>query len=265
MWGKNVISQLKITENLCYLPPPPLNRVGLWRSRKILLVPPPPTLNRVDFWRSRKRLKKFNTLNLAALLLARDTGSAKVVGFYYSSVKTHRCQHQRTKKRDSPDEKAWKAVVSKKIHHQGAQLVLWNTTSSSLAAQTRRQRPSAGCAWQWISRTRSQMTSSCRFRSQRQTYWCCPNVTEPLRCMLAARSMWRFTSCLPDNWLSSRYQDAYCMLHSRGLRLRSTLVAGPNSGECPCPFAIRTCIPRQISDSPCSQCNFRQASEANLN
>ena len=73
------------------------------------------------------------------------------------------------------------------FHHQGVQLVLWNTTSSSLATQTRRQRPSAGCAWQWISRTRSQTTSPCRFRSQRQTYWCCPNVTEPLRCVLAAR------------------------------------------------------------------------------
>ena len=35
------------------------------------------------------------------------------------------------------------------------------------------------------------------------------------------------------------------------VRLRCTLVAGPNSGECPCPFAIRrpTCIPRQITDS----------------
>ena len=38
-----------------------------------------------------------------------------------------------------------------------------------------------------------------------------------------------------------RYQNAYCMLHTDstlGLRLRCTLVAGPNSGECPCPFAI---------------------------
>ena len=80
--------------------------------------------------------------------------------------------------------------------------------SSSLATQTRRQRPSAGCAWQWISRTRSQTTSSCRFRSQRQTYWCCPNVTEPLRCVLAARSMWRFTSCLPP-WPMPK-----CVLHA---------------------------------------------------
>ena len=92
----------------------------------------------------------------------------------------HRCQHQRTKKRDRQDEKAWKAVVSI-FHHQGVQLVLWYTTSSSLATQTRRQRPSAGCAWQCISRMRSLQTSPCGFRSQQQhTYWCCPNVTEPL-------------------------------------------------------------------------------------
>ena len=38
---------LEITEKFCYYHPPPLNRVG--------------------FWRSRKRLKKFNNLNLAAL------------------------------------------------------------------------------------------------------------------------------------------------------------------------------------------------------
>ena len=47
MLGKNMISQLEMTENPATTPPPPLNRVG---SR-----------------RSRKRLKKFNNLNLAAL------------------------------------------------------------------------------------------------------------------------------------------------------------------------------------------------------
>ena len=40
-------------KKFCYYPPPP----------------PPPPLNRVDFWRSRKRLKKFNKLNLAALMM----------------------------------------------------------------------------------------------------------------------------------------------------------------------------------------------------
>ena len=66
MWGKNVILQQKITENVCYYPPP-LNRVGgFWRTRKNSATTPPP-LNRVDFWRSRKRLKKFNNINLAAL------------------------------------------------------------------------------------------------------------------------------------------------------------------------------------------------------
>ena len=46
-------------------PPPPLNYWGI--TEKILLLPPPP-LNRVGFRRSRKRLKKFNKLNLAALV-----------------------------------------------------------------------------------------------------------------------------------------------------------------------------------------------------
>ena len=85
----NFISQLENTQKSCYYPPPsPLNHVGSWKSRKILLLPPPPAaesrrlleitdhgnflllpppLNRVGFWRSRKRLKKFNNLNLAAL------------------------------------------------------------------------------------------------------------------------------------------------------------------------------------------------------
>ena len=82
MWGKHLISQLEITEKFCYYSPPPtgvrgtrknsattpppLNRVGSWRSRKNSATTPPP-LNRVGFWRSRKRLKKFNKLNLAAL------------------------------------------------------------------------------------------------------------------------------------------------------------------------------------------------------
>ena len=88
MLGKNMISQLEMTEKSCYYPPPhtplnrlgpwrsrtnsaassppPLNRVGSWRSRKNPATTPPP-LNRVGFWRSRKRLTKFNNLNLAAL------------------------------------------------------------------------------------------------------------------------------------------------------------------------------------------------------
>ena len=43
---------LEITENFCYYPPP-LNRDGFWRSRKISATTPPP-LNRDGFWRSRK-------------------------------------------------------------------------------------------------------------------------------------------------------------------------------------------------------------------
>ena len=75
----------------------------------------------------------------------------------------------------------------------------------------------AGCAWQWISRTRSLQTSPCRFRSQqRQTYWSCTNVTEPMRWMCAARPMWRFTSCLPPwpipKWVLHATQYAFSAL-----------------------------------------------------
>ena len=39
---KNLISQLEITEKSCYNPPPPpLNRVGSWRSRKKSATTPP--------------------------------------------------------------------------------------------------------------------------------------------------------------------------------------------------------------------------------
>ena len=111
----------------------------------------------------------------------------------FQAIRLHSCQHQRTKKRDRPDEKAWKAVVSI-FRHQGAQLVLWYTTSSSLATQTSRQRPSARWAWQWISRTL--------------------------------------------HIVSSAVADTKMHIARYTVRLRCTLVAGPNSGECPCPFAI---------------------------
>ena len=42
----------------------------------------------------------------------------------------HRCQHGRTKKRDSANEKASNAGVTKKIHRQVAPLVLYSSTSS---------------------------------------------------------------------------------------------------------------------------------------
>ena len=120
----------------------------------------------------------------------------------------HRCKHQQTKKRDRPDEKAWKAVVSifpppggatgTVVHH-----IFFASNPNS------RQRPSAGCAWQWISRTRSLQTSPCRFRSQqRQTNWCCPNVTGPLRCVLPA-----LCDASHRVFRRDRYQHAYCMLH----------------------------------------------------
>ena len=51
MWGKNLSSQLKITQNSCYYPP--LNRVGFWGSRKNSATTSPP-LNRVGFWGSWK-------------------------------------------------------------------------------------------------------------------------------------------------------------------------------------------------------------------
>ena len=63
MVGKNLISQLEITEKPCHYPPP---RRPLEITDKFCYYPPP--LNRVGFWRSRKRLKKLNNLNLAALL-----------------------------------------------------------------------------------------------------------------------------------------------------------------------------------------------------
>ena len=66
MWGKNVISQLKITENFCYYPQPHRMWSGAGEHGTILLLPPP-QLSRVDLWISRKRLKKLNKLNLAAL------------------------------------------------------------------------------------------------------------------------------------------------------------------------------------------------------
>ena len=50
---------LEITEKFCYYPPP---------------------LNRVGFWRSRKRLKKFNNLNLAALHLDYNLCTLVIVG-----------------------------------------------------------------------------------------------------------------------------------------------------------------------------------------
>ena len=76
MLGKNVISQLEITEQFCYYPPP-LNGVGSWRSRKNSATTPPPPLNRVGLWRSRKRLKKLNNLNLAALPSLLCTGKSR--------------------------------------------------------------------------------------------------------------------------------------------------------------------------------------------
>ena len=41
-------------KSLLLPPPPPLNRAGFWRSRKISATTPPPPLNRAGFWRSRK-------------------------------------------------------------------------------------------------------------------------------------------------------------------------------------------------------------------
>ena len=42
-------------KSLLLPPPPPLNRAGLWRSRKIsATTAPPPPLNRAGLWRSRK-------------------------------------------------------------------------------------------------------------------------------------------------------------------------------------------------------------------
>ena len=62
-------------KNPATTPPPPLNRVGSWRSRKssATSTTPPPLLNLVGSWRSRKILKKFNNLNLAALLLCNSS------------------------------------------------------------------------------------------------------------------------------------------------------------------------------------------------
>ena len=67
---------MEITEKSCYYPPPTEPRrlleitVG---ERKNSATTPPPPLNRVGSWRSRKRLKKFNNLNfnLAALHTAK--------------------------------------------------------------------------------------------------------------------------------------------------------------------------------------------------
>ena len=108
-------------------------------------------------------------------------------------TKNHSCQHQRTKKRDRQDEKAWKAVVSifpppggatgTVVHH-----IFFASNPNS------RQRPSAGWAWQWISR--------------------------------------------PLHIVSSAVADTKMRIACYTARLRCTLVAGPNSGECPCPFAI---------------------------
>ena len=49
--------------------PPPHGTVGFCGSLKTSATTPPPPPNRVGFWRSRKRLKKFNNLNLADLVL----------------------------------------------------------------------------------------------------------------------------------------------------------------------------------------------------
>ena len=87
MWGKHSISQLEITEKFCYHPPPTEPGIGVGRTRKIFATTSPsptdsrrlseitetfcyytPPLNRIGFWRSRKRLKKFNKLNLTALV-----------------------------------------------------------------------------------------------------------------------------------------------------------------------------------------------------
>ena len=67
MWGKHLISLVEITENSCYCPPSPTESGRLPENTEKLCYCTPP-LNRVGFWRSRKRLKKFNKLNLAALL-----------------------------------------------------------------------------------------------------------------------------------------------------------------------------------------------------
>ena len=86
-------------------------------------------------------------------------------------------------------------------------------------------------------------------------------IRSPLRCVLpalcdASHRVFQTIGYPPDTKMR---------IACYTVRLRSTLVvAGPNSGECPCPFAIRTCIPREQSDSPCSQCNFRQPPEATL-
>ena len=74
-WKDNKWKRAPLTENVRYLPPPPpLNRAGVWRSRKnsatippphwiatvsgdqrkFLLLPPPPPLNRDGFRRSQK-------------------------------------------------------------------------------------------------------------------------------------------------------------------------------------------------------------------
>ena len=102
MLGKNLISQLEITEKspattppptdprrllemtekLCYYPPPPAeSRRLLEITEKFCYYPPP--LNRVGFWRSRKRLKKSNNLNLAALIYIPTHQQPVGVGLHY--------------------------------------------------------------------------------------------------------------------------------------------------------------------------------------
>ena len=59
MLGKNLISQLEITEKSCYYPPPPTESRRLLEITEKSCYYPPPTESR----------RKFNNLNLAALRL----------------------------------------------------------------------------------------------------------------------------------------------------------------------------------------------------
>ena len=137
-------------------------------------------------------------------------------------------------------------------------MVLWYTTSSSLATQTRangHRQVVLGNEYRERDLCRRHLVdfaaSSDKHIDAAQTWLslcdvCCHYVTLHI--------------------VSSAVTDTKMRIacYTVGLRLRCTLVAGPNSGECPFPFPIRTCIPRQITDSPCSQCNFRQPSDATL-
>ena len=177
--------------------------------------------------------------------------------YYLAWCHVHRCQHQRTKKRDSPDEKAWKAVVSifpppggatgTVVHH----IFFASNQNSSPTAIGRLY-----LAMNIANAISADVTLSI---SQPATNLLMLPKRDWAFAMCAARSMWRFTSCLPP-WPIPK-----CVLHATQYAFAALwLLARIPGNVLAHSLSVLALIPRQMTDSPCSQCNFRQPSDATL-